>query len=309
MKRLFLAMLVLPMLFIACSQASQKESLSEVSIGDVPALPKQSPVGASSAESMDIKSKMADSSSLQQVPSNRNSTSIENIDWDKKIIKTARVRLEVKNFNAYSQQLRNTIKKFGGYIEREDNFDTDEKAELAMVIKIPVQFFEPLLNELPATDAKQLERNITSEDATGKIIDTQARLETKKATRSKYLEFLKQGKNVEDVLKVQSEINNIQEDIESAEARLSQLTHEARYSTINLSFFEPKSGYNYTDKPNYAQKVLAAFVNGGKWFADLFVGLISIWPLWIGVLLMIVIIKKTRPKNENRMMKTNKIVQ
>uniref|UniRef100_UPI003741EF94 DUF4349 domain-containing protein n=1 Tax=Niabella yanshanensis TaxID=577386 RepID=UPI003741EF94 len=91
-------------------------------------------------------------------------------------------------------------------------------------------------------EVKQLQKNISSEDITSEIIDTRARLETRNTTRGRYLEFLSKAGKIEDVLKIQQEINNIQEDIESAEARLAQLSGQVSYSTINLTYFEPDSG-------------------------------------------------------------------
>ena len=36
------------------------------------------------------------------------------VDWDKKIIKTATLKLEVKNFKAYNETVHKTVKQFGG---------------------------------------------------------------------------------------------------------------------------------------------------------------------------------------------------
>src|SRR5688572_7647557 len=44
-----------------------------------------------------------------------------NIDWNKKIIKNATVKLEVKNGKKFNVQLQDNIKKYGAYIAQEDN--------------------------------------------------------------------------------------------------------------------------------------------------------------------------------------------
>lgn len=304
MKQFILAIIILPWILIACDSKSKSTNhLAEVTIEELPKNESANKAKDNTAsEAPAVVEDEADflaTTDAKQKETVANNPQLQpetpvNIDWDKKIIKTANVKLEVKSYENYSLKVRNTIKKYGGYIAKEDNFNTEEKAEAVMSIRVPVQFFEPLINELPADDAKQLERNVNTEEVTGQIIDTKARLETRKVTRSKYLEFLKQSNKVEDILKVQSEINDIQEDIESAEGRLSQLSNEARYSTVNLTFYEPKAGYNPNDEPGYGSRVSHAFANGGKWFADLFVGLISIWPLWLFGVLVYFIIKRWR---------------
>src|ERR1700712_490867 len=41
-------------------------------------------------------------------------------DWDKKIIKTGNLTMEVKNYTAFNELLHNGVKQFGGYIAQEE---------------------------------------------------------------------------------------------------------------------------------------------------------------------------------------------
>jgi len=205
-----------------------------------------------------------------------------NPDWDKKIIKTATLKLEVKDFTGYNDNVHKTVKQFGGYIAQEEQNLTDEKSETVISIKVPVEQFETMMNQLPGAAVKIVEKKITTEDVTGEVVDTRSRLEAKKLMRLKYLEFLKQSKNMEEVLQVQNEINGIQEEIESAAGRVEFLSHQSSYSTINLTFFQPLAGYKPTDDtPTFLKRVSNAFKTGAAWIADLFVGLIAVWPLLI----------------------------
>jgi hypothetical protein len=209
---------------------------------------------------------------------------ISNPDWDKKIIKTATLRLEVKDFKNYNNNVHQIVKQFGGYIAQEEQNLTDEKSETTVSIKVPVDQFESMMNQLPGGDIKVLERKITTEDVTGEMVDTRSRLEAKKQVRIKYLEFLKQSKNMEEVLQVQGEVNSIQEEIEAATGRVEFLSHQSSFSTINLTFFQPLAGYKPIDEtPSFLTRVSGAFKTGASWIADLFVGLIGVWPLLLVV--------------------------
>lgn len=224
-----------------------------------------------------------------------------NIDWDKKIIKTATVKLEVKRFKDYNEKLHKKIKQYGGYISAEDNFFTEEKSEMLVTIKVPVQQFETLMNKLGGTDIKVIERSIKTEDVTGQVVDTKSRLEAKKQMRLKYLEFLKQSKNMAEVLQVQAEINNIQEEIEAAAGRIQWLSNQSAYSTINLTFYEPLNGFNPgNDTATFFKSVIKAFKTGANFIKTLLLGLITIWPLWVIGLVILYIWKRNRPaKNIN----------
>lgn len=205
-----------------------------------------------------------------------------NVDWDKKIIKTATVKLEVKNFKNYNESLHKKIKQYGGYIAGEDNYFTEEKSEMVVTLKVPVQQFELLMNELGGADIKVIERSIKTEDVTGQVVDTKSRLEAKKQMRLKYLDFLKQSKNMAEVLQVQEEINSIQEEIEAATGRIQYLSNQSAYSTIQLTFYEPLAGFKPgNDSPTFFTSAATAFKTGADFIKNLVLGLITIWPLLI----------------------------
>ncbi len=222
-------------------------------------------------------------------------TPISNTDWDSKIIKTANLKMEIKDFKKYNDFVHNAVKQYGAYVAQEDQNLTDEKSEATITIKVPVPQFENMMNKLP-DDGKVTEKKISTEDVTGEVVDTKSRLEAKKQMRLKYLEFLKQSKNMEEVLQVQNEINSMQEQIESAAGRVAFLTNQSAMSTINLTFYQPLAGYKPTDAaPSFLTRVGNAFKTGAGWIAELFVGLISIWPLLLIVFAIYFGWKKLRP--------------
>ncbi|MFT3679186.1 MAG: DUF4349 domain-containing protein [Ferruginibacter sp.] len=235
-------------------------------------------------------------SAAVQVPGKKQAS----IDWDKKIIKTATLKLEVNDFKKSNEAIHQAIKQFGGYIAQEEQNTSDYKLESTVTLKVPVHLFEELMNGLSATDAKVIERKITSEDVTGEVVDVRSRLEAKKEMRLRYLDFLKQSKNMEEALQVQSEINGIQEEIEAAAGRVEYLNHQSAYSTIQLTFYQPLDGFNpVNESPSFFTRTTNAFKTGAKWFADVFVGLISIWPLILTICTVAFLFKRkyaSKPK-------------
>lgn len=216
-------------------------------------------------------------------------------DWDKKIIKTASLNLEVKDYTAYNSSLRDKIKQTGGYVAQEQQTQSDYKIENTITIKVPVDQFDNAVN-LISTSVKEInEKKITSADVTTEVIDTRSRLEAKKQVRLRYLDLLKQARNMEEILRVQSEINGIQEEIESAAGRIEYLSHSSSFSTINLTFYQILNATaKDTDKPSFSTKLGAAFKNGWSWVGEVFVGIVSIWPLLLMIFAGFIIYKKTK---------------
>lgn len=204
------------------------------------------------------------------------------IDWDKKIIKTANISLELKNYAVYNTNIHQNIKNYGAYISGEEQSQTDGSIENNMTIKVPVDQFENLLQTFNGDGIKVIQKKITTEDVTGEVIDTKARMEAKKQVRNRYMDLLKQAKNMKEILEVQQEINTVQEQIESGSGRVGYLTHAAAYSTINLRYFQYSSGSNSTDlKPSYVTKLREAFKDGGGIILSLVLFVANIWPLLI----------------------------
>ena len=151
------------------------------------------------------------------------------------------------------------------------------------------------MNSLPGDGIKVLEKTISTEDVTGEVVDTKARIEAKKEVRARYIELLRQAKNMKDILEVQDEINGIQEDIESASGRVNYLTHAAAYSTINLKYYQFLNGVTSKDvEPGFLTNVSEAFKTGSSVITNLILFFISIWPVVIAGIFLIFYIKKLR---------------
>lgn len=287
MKKLLVFFFLLS-IFIACNHSTKNEIQKDAS-HDL--LKEQEPSSTPFDKSTDQKRLLADTAGLpQQISADISSA---HTDWDKKIIKTANLKVEIKDFKSFADVVHKAVKQYGGYIANEEQNQSDEKIESTISIKVPVEQFESLLNQLPSNDSKIIERKISTEDVTGEVVDTKSRLQAKEQMRLKYLEFLKQAKNMEDVLKVQSEINDIQEEMESASGRINYLSHQSAFSTINLTFYQPLPGYIPTDKtPNFSYRIIDAFKTGLNFITEICIGIISIWPILLIAIIGWILYKK-----------------
>ena len=189
---------------------------------------------------------------------------------------------EVKDYKKFSRSVNEKIKKYGGYISSEEQSSSEFKIENSIVIKVPVAEFENAVNDLLQDVEKITVKRISSEDVTTALIDGKSRLEAKRQVRLRYLELLKQAKNMEEIIKVQSEVNSIQEDIELVAGRINALTNTSAMSTINFNYAQIFNEKALTDEPkpdSFLTKLKASFSNGWYWIGEIVVSLIAIWPL------------------------------
>lgn len=217
-------------------------------------------------------------------------------DWDKKIIKTANLNLEINDFKTFGELVHDQVKKAGGYIAQEQQKETEYSIENNIIIKVPVNQFDNVMNVLSTAAVKTIGKSISAEDVTMQTVDVRSRLEAKKQVRARYTELLKQAKNMEDVLNVQSEINQIQEEIEATSGKLNYLKQSASFSTIHINYHQVLNPGIIDNDPAYNTRIWSSFKNGWIWIGEVFIGIISIWPLWLFGLTGWLMVRKTFSK-------------
>lgn len=154
------------------------------------------------------------------------------------------------------------------------------------------------MNSLAGEGVKVVEKTITTEDVTGEVIDTKARMEAKKQVRDRYLELLKQAKTMKDILEVQQEINTIQEDIESGAGRVNYLVHSSAYSTINIKYYQYIKGIPEKEsEPTFLHQIAEAFKTGGGMVTNILLFVVSFWPLVLACTFLILFLRAKNKKN------------
>ena len=295
MKKFIIAFSAI-LLFISCKNENEKAPADKITrLNRDLATNERSIVNNDRKEDLPTGDTVALPLQKQQENSNRDQNPVPKIDWDKKIIKNANLNIEVKDYNVYNTTLRNKVKQFGGYIAQEEQNQSEYKIENTLTIKVPVDQFDDAVNSITSNVKQLIEKKIGSQDVTTEVIDTKSRLEAKKQVRLRYLDLLKQAKNMQEILNVQSEINGIQEEIESASGRIEYLNHSSSFSTINLTFYQILNA-TVADptKPSFSAKFSSAFRDGWVWIQEVFIILVSLWPLLMVVAGVFLIYRRTR---------------
>ncbi|MDI9365083.1 MAG: DUF4349 domain-containing protein [Flavobacterium sp.] len=291
MKRIILFMAIIAVLLTSCGQSKEfKKNKEKALVNDVG-------IASATTDTLSLPNQITITEEIKNNAPN-NAKEPVNIDWDKKIIKTADIALQVKDYTSFNKNIHSKVKNYGAYIATEEQSQTDGGVQNSISIKVPVEQFENLLNSFSNDAVTVVERKISTQDVTAEVVDTKARIEAKKQVRNRYMDLLKQAKNMKEILEVQEEINGVQEAIESGAGRVTYLTHNAAYSTINLRYFQYSSSSNTIDnKPGFFAKFKEAFVQGATIVSDLLLFFTSIWPIIIVSVIAWFVYKKMKPKS------------
>jgi hypothetical protein len=196
-----------------------------------------------------------------------------NDEIEKKIIKTGRVSFETDDLTKTRDWVAGLIKNNGGNItsDREDKYG--QRSGQNLTVRVPVAKFDKLITEISSGVKKLESKEVTASDVTEEFIDVEARLGAKKALENRYLELLKQAKNLNEMLQIEKQLTDIRGEIESIEGRLKYLQNQVAYSTLDIYFYQemPKTIY-------LGSKLSNGFRNGWDNLILFFVGLVNLWP-------------------------------
>ncbi|MFZ1806765.1 MAG: DUF4349 domain-containing protein, partial [Cyclobacteriaceae bacterium] len=140
-------------------------------------------------------------------------------------------------------------------------------------IRVPAEKFDALVQGLEKLAIKVESKDINTRDVTEEFIDIETRLKTKKELESRYLEILKQARNVEEVLSVERELGNVRSEIESMVGRLSYLKNKVSFSTLNVNY------YQLVDSDfGFGSKFITSLSNGWENLLFFVIGILNLWP-------------------------------
>ena len=204
-----------------------------------------------------------------------------------KVIRSGNLTMQIEDFEVFSNALKLILENQKAYTTTSNQNDTDNRFEATYTIRVPADNFDQLFQEIQKLAKKVEFQQINQRDVTEQFIDLTARLKNRKSLEQRYLQLLKQTKNINEIIRIEQQLNNIRSEIESQEGRLKYLNSQVDLSTIYLTvYFKKPYTYEPGDRQSFGQRFLKSLedgwsrlVNGALWF-------ISIWPIWLIILFL-----------------------
>ena len=223
---------------------------------------------------------------------------------EKKIIKDARIGVEVLDYSSFRINLDSLIGIFGGYISSDNLYNNDESINCDITIRIPAKNFEKFITNLENGDGRILYKNISARDVTEEFIDIEARLKNKKGVEKRYSELLSKAQTIKDILDIEEKLRVIREEIESTEGRLNYLKSQVSFSTIDLMITQ-KLDFKFqpTKEKNFFQLLIKSLDKGWKAFLQFTLFIFKLWPFIILILFVLYGIRLYRVKRNKRKIK------
>jgi len=148
---------------------------------------------------------------------------------DRKILYDAYLTLTVETPDSTSLYIQAIAKRYGGYV---NEIGTDRS-----IIRVESQLLDAAIddiNQLGRLDRK----SVRGQDVTEAYLDYQIRLDNAQQARGRYLDLLDQAATVDEILKVEKELERLNETIDLLKGKMNRIDHLDTYATITINLRE-----------------------------------------------------------------------
>ena len=162
----------------------------------------------------------------------------EDGNFDRKVIKTARLRVRSENVRESAEEAQQIATQLGGNVSNSQVDRGGGTVYADLTLTVPAGEFEVALEELRGLGRRVTTDEVKGRDVTEEFVDLESRERNLLAAEESLLELYDESEDVEDTLSIQRELTNVRGEIERVQGRIQYLEQRSDTSRINL-FIEP----------------------------------------------------------------------
>ena len=198
-----------------------------------------------------------------------------------KIIYTANLSLESKDYDAARAALDAAAAEAGGYMESSSEYSgTEDSRSVSLTFRVPQENYASFLAAV-AEAGNVTYKNQQADDVTAQYMDVEARLENLKVQRTRLQQLQQQAETLSDLLEIESSLTEVQSQIESWQSQMDWYSNQVEQCTVCVSLSEVKT-YSPPSE-SFVSRMADAFASGWQNFAQgvqqLAVFLAGAWPV------------------------------
>ena len=224
-----------------------------------------------------------------------------------KVIRTASLELETREFDSASQALSQITEELGGWFESR-RLSQGGSRYLECVVRVPAENFAAFL-ERAGQSAHLISCQEDGEDVSEAYYDSEARLATQRTKLDRLQTLLAQAATMEDIIQLENAISETELQIEYLTGSLRRYDSLVSYSTINVSLWEVYRLSDDEEVPvTFGQRLAAALSlglrSGVDGIEDFIIGLARNWMsllVWAAVIAVaVVLLRRWQKKRKQR---------
>jgi hypothetical protein len=208
-----------------------------------------------------------------------------------KIIYTAKLELQVQDLDPIEKQLPLLLTRFQGYIANQRYQKLADRQSLFYTLRVPVSFFDSVLQNLCAQALYVSQKSITGADVSQLYYDLEIRLDSKQKALAQYQAILQKAQNVKEILEVEDRLRIVQEEIDALEGQIRYYSNRIAFATIEVEFYRVDSMGSFPES-SFITRAVKALEQGWEGVVGAFTGLLYIWPILLLALTVFFLIRR-----------------
>lgn len=218
-----------------------------------------------------------------------------------KLIYTANLTIESKDFDAARTALNEAVSAAGGYMESSDESSYSGMGRsLSLTIRVPQDNYTSFL-AAAAQAGNLVDKSEQVQDVTTQYMDIEARLSNLTAQRTRLQELQAQADTLADLLEIESSLSDVQYQIESWQSQLDWYSNQVSCCTVYITLNEVET--LTPTSTSFGAKLLAALRNGWTGFVSgaqaVAVFLVGAWPaILIGAVCGVIYYRVRHPRKK-----------
>lgn len=179
----------------------------------------------------------SEAKSMMRSPPQRAHMNDDVSEQERKLIKRSWLTIGVKDLALAEAQAKEVVEQKTGYIQ---NTNDEQGKSFNLSIRIPQHQYVTTLVELSKM-GDVISENENVQDVTTEFIDNRARLDNLYKLRDRIQLLLNRADRIEDLLKIERELNRTQSDIDRLEGRIKYLKGQVDFASIELTVEKQKT--------------------------------------------------------------------
>lgn len=206
------------------------------------ALAPEEPAGDASLDIGDVSTAKSNGYRTFTTDDKQQNNAVTSAQGARKMIYTATMALETRQFDTTLTTLQDVMAKYGGYVQRdqvsgvpEGSYGSARSASYTM--RFPITNYADAVGDL-AKMGNLLNRNESVEDISRQYVDTDARNKALTLQRDRLYELLTKADKMENIIVLENEITRLTTEIEQMTAQLHLWDDQVAYSTVTVNIQE-----------------------------------------------------------------------
>ena len=218
-----------------------------------------------------------------------------------KIIYTANLTLESKDYDTARAALDAALNDAGGYLESSSEYsDVGSSRSVNLTFRVPEENYQSFLNAV-AQAGNVTYKSQQADDVTTQYMDVETRLANLEAQRTRLQELQAQADNLSDLLQIETSLTDVQSQIESWQSQLDWYSNQVSCCTVYITLNEVET--LTPTSSSFGAKLLAALRNGWTGFVSgaqaVAVFLVGAWPaILIGAVCGVIYYRVRHPRKK-----------